>query len=1074
MGNKSSWRLKFIDIDSSFTIASGDEGAVKGYMVVRAPKGTKEAKLFTRGSGDAIRAYIGLENANWPDIQEAITFNNEYDLYISCPPGSSSEYPSYIDGAYITKSGIKKFYNVSSKSSVDFTEKKVFDSQNIKIIPNYAGFDETSWGLKSTESSFAIELTISDGDFSQLKEIGLNYWGDDNCPEGIYYYKVVKNGDYGYLYPEIEEDGEFFALDGSGDYDAIQAGVYYKEGNEYKLILTSGDWIGSIISAKNMAFQGTAFHYGNYTKDSPYKFPFFSLSEFFQGTSTLLSSAKGIYVTQTNTPTQSSTPSNEGGTEQGTNGDDNQDPANQNTGDTPTGDDQQGTSGTSEETTPTFTFGSSSTENSEKLSKIFYYEILRALTNDSSYIPDNNTATTAAAMKVYFADGNNTLTATLEGETTKTLAMSNFFSLSQSSVTDKYLIPTQYSITTTIDDASSTNAYSIVKSNITIGVGEQFTALLDIQSQVYGYVLQKSPTEKPTVIKFEDIGYDKYIYDDYVVAIQVPNENTLPSADKVGEIKGMNNLILLYTVTSTGPNDLTINFLNEGLYLFDVDAYTEAQKNAGANATVPLTACCTKVQKKKIGQRYLITKNYKYNTENVASPSLSENNETKTYLDNHIVYVESKNKILIQTVENKNSNGQLQEDIGFNTITFSCSEEVWPGEKTSGGTFTGSLSETGKDSYGSNIFFPNVLNEEDFSFIDFVPVKTFDEDLDDTGIFTKTRIIDDILEEDMEGHSLSKTYSLTLKGQRTVTGAVNKNIKAGVLGGTWCDDFDTVVNAGWTEAMSAEYDDVYIFIDPTGRESIHSKMPSVLNIHKLAIAISPKLLSKMDFNNIDQVVTTVRNERMALYAGEFKVYDSYSGKYYWCTPIGDVALSLARIFEFKLGGWAPAWFNYGGVGGQLSRNVLSAKWKFSDNDTEVLDKKGINPIIYNTDDGLMVVSQKTLQDPNNLTDWGYLGHVMSFVLCKREIRDLVMRPQLLKPIDDYWYEVRQTQLDSILARRLSGSTKIWTAAIGEVASVNNDKTKAQRKFCLRVRVKVTPFSEWVELEFNNVDQQTIL
>ena len=99
---------------------------------------------------------------------------------------------------------------------------------------------------------------------------------------------------------------------------------------------------------------------------------------------------------------------------------------------------------------------------------------------------------------------------------------------------------------------------------------------------------------------------------------------------------------------------------------------------------------------------------------------------------------------------------------------------------------------------------------------------------------------------------------------------------------------------------------------------------------------------------------------------------------------------------------------------------------------------------------------------------------MSFVMCKREIRDTIMRPQIMKPIDDFWFEVRQEQLDTVLNKRLTGATRIWTAAKGEVASVNNDNTKMQNKFCLKVRVKVTKFSEYVELSFENVNQTTVL
>ena len=88
-----SFRLQFIDIDASCTINT-TEAAVKGYITVRAPKGTTEAMYFNYGNEKAINAMIGLPTANWIDIYEAIAFNQEYGLYISAPPGTSAEYPS--------------------------------------------------------------------------------------------------------------------------------------------------------------------------------------------------------------------------------------------------------------------------------------------------------------------------------------------------------------------------------------------------------------------------------------------------------------------------------------------------------------------------------------------------------------------------------------------------------------------------------------------------------------------------------------------------------------------------------------------------------------------------------------------------------------------------------------------------------------------------------------------------------------------------------------------------------------------------------------------------------------------
>jgi hypothetical protein len=164
----------------------------------------------------------------------------------------------------------------------------------------------------------------------------------------------------------------------------------------------------------------------------------------------------------------------------------------------------------------------------------------------------------------------------------------------------------------------------------------------------------------------------------------------------------------------------------------------------------------------------------------------------------------------------------------------------------------------------------------------------------------------------------------------------------------------------------------------------------------------------------------------------------------------------------------------GGLGGQLTRSVLEAKYDFDDTAQQVMDQKGINPIVYNASDGLMIVSQKTTLDPNSLSDWSYLAHSMAFDLCKRELRDSVMRPQIGKPIDDFYMDLRERQATAVLEKRTEGSQPIWAGAKATVKEVNNAVTKGQRDFQIKAVVKVNPFSEGVTLTFVNVSQSTVI
>ena len=620
-----------------------------------------------------------------------------------------------------------------------------------------------------------------------------------------------------------------------------------------------------------------------------------------------------------------------------------------------------------------------------------------------------------------------------------------------------------------IDALGNKTAYTTAESYTSpVNRYQGLTWLLNVKPYSYGYIVQKSAAEVTTNVSISSIGYDKWLYDVAVPVIFGPKLKDV-SRDLIKSINFNNddNLFLYCEVSYDGATPIMPEekAVSKKLKLYQYNSDAE-------ESLTTLAKTCTDVGEAYETQSLLIYGDYIVSMNDGKAVGITPTNTTSLQIDHEILYVVSASNFQIEKEDDDNY--PLKKDINFNTMTFKVTEEVYPGEMMNGGEFTGSFNEKGKDSYGANIYWPNVLNDDDMSFIEIHPDKTFDEDLDSHGIYTGTRIVDDKLTYDLTNTLVPTTYDIKLKGQRYVTHAVEQNIKDGTTGGSWRDEFEMVVKQGWTEAFDSQYDDVYIFMDPTGEEFVHTQHASLVMTHKLAIAISPKNITKAEFTNPNKITVTGRSKQTAQFAGEFQYYDAYTGKSFWMKPIGDVGLMCARIYDFKMGGWPPAWYNYNDMGGQLPRAVLKARWNFSDTATKIMDEKGINPIVYNSDDGLMVTSSKTTQDPNNLTDWSYLEHVMAFLLCKRDIRDNVMRQQIKKPIDDYWMGVRQTQVEAILAKRTTGSNKLWTKAICDIAGVNNDITKAARKFVIYVKVKVTPFSEYVELQFENVNQTTNL
>lgn len=932
MASKNSWRFNFTDIDLSFSIST-ETGTIKGYTVLRSRKGETEPYYFEKGNAEAIRAYVGLDNANYQDIYEAIEFNKEYGVYLSCPPGSSDNYPSYYGGKYLTSEGLKDFYNISSRDAIDYTEKKLITElgsgceakvyvRKEKPYTSLASVD----GTKETLAFFIGP--ISPSAWGNLQEIGINYWGDSRTMhnEGMYYYTINKTDHKIYV-----EDEDGVAIE---DY---YCGIWGKSTNGYYIILGGQSWLPGQITSAN--------------EDSdPIKIGLSS------GDSSILAALGLSTVFSNNTSLNTDA--------------------------------------------PFFTTAGLSTNLEE--------------------------ATTVASGEGYVVEWEDVIQFFTGGDQAE-------------SVAEKLSSEIMY----TASDASGTvTAYTV---GAPVSPKSNFTALVNIKPKTYFNIFQKSPTEQATTVKIISIGYDKWKYD-----------NAFPLI--VGDITKMKREVVeqfTYFVSAAINNDVdTTPKFSWKIYSVDAD-------KSGTNASNIITD----VTSKYVSQSFLVYETYEYDA---ATSTLNQKELGPKY---RIFYVLSKTTSVLEKEDDKDY--PLIKDLNYNTITFSLSEEVYPGETTSGGEFTGSLDENGKDSYGTNIYWPNVLNENDYTFCDVQAIRTFDDEVNKYGIYTGTRLVDDMLTTDFAGNSVGSSYTMTLKGQRYVTHVVEQNIKEGVPGSTWRDEFYNVLSKGWTEAYDDNYDDVYVFFGLTGQPVEVENLASIVTgTHKLAIAIAPYIVTKSTFNDPSTMVVSTRCKQLALYAGEFSIYDSYTGKTIYITPMGSVAQMCCRIFDRKMGGWPPAWINYNDMGGQLSRTVLKAKWAFNDAATKIMDTKGINPIVYNADDGLMITSSKTTQDPNNLTDWSYLEHTMSFCLVKREIRDNVMRPQIEKPIDDVFIDLRQRQVDAILEKRVSGSNKIWRSYSCDIASAQTDVTKAKRHFVIPLKVKVSPFTQEVDLTLTNVGQTT--
>lgn len=936
-----SYRLMFIDVDESFS-TSTVETPVKGFMICRAPKGTTEATYFSRGSEKAINAMIGLQTANWPDLYEAIAFNDAYGLYISAPPGTSEKYPSYYGGVYITSKSMYDYWRVDDKDEPSYE------------IQLYPGFEDSDYDNDLEASKVSIVKINTTGQ-SVIQIAGV----DPSLLAKINYMNFVSWDDTG-----------------TGLADGEEVSFHFENG-KIKPVVDDVDLDQEI---------GTYF-----LSDGKYN---------------ILLGAKGEITVDGNT----------------------------------------------------------------------------------TYEPAVNTSSTLGVpylnlMKLINYNGNFVNDFTVDGKIIDGLACNEINKTGEDLV--EYLVLKGTGSKIELYDKNGTNTTRGIVSPF-VGLEERMYFRVNIRDECFVRISQVSPNETPTSITISQIGYDKYLYDLNVKYIL--KEDFVSSSGIGGEYKGLDQFFKNANGTTKSQNTSFDGFLNSlaasnDKYIIDVISSTEPKDWA-----YPESPNLHSLWQYDPNNETWTDVTPDYKTKNIYVSGPLMNSQGKAYSDDTdyvhdsvidtIWYIASTGKAgkYLHTTYKRTQSGtyQLQQDIDYNTLTISCKEEVYPGSYMSGGEFQGSLSETGVNAEGTNIYWPNVLPKDGASFIEVVPVHTFDElgVMNDKGFFSEEKLIDPI-------GPAQDIKTFTIKGQRTMTNAVQANIKAGTLGCAWTRnpliaDSDTTVDAvftaaindGLVEAQQTSYDDALIFMECSGQEVFKSKLMTLRTVyHDTCTIISPKIITKADFLKPETITVAGRSKGTAQYIGEFKMYDSYTGKYFWCQPIGDVGVNLARIMEKKFGGVAPAGTNdSNGLGGVLSRAVLDKKWDFSDDALRILDEKGLNPITYDAKNGLMLQSQKSTQD-GPVTDWSYLGHSMSFDLCKREIRDNVMFDQLHKRINDYYYNMRNKQVTAILDKRTTGTDPIWAEANVDIATVNDGKTKAQRKFLITVRVKVYPYSDFVVLTF---------
>jgi len=286
------------------------------------------------------------------------------------------------------------------------------------------------------------------------------------------------------------------------------------------------------------------------------------------------------------------------------------------------------------------------------------------------------------------------------------------------------------------------------------------------------------------------------------------------------------------------------------------------------------------------------------------------------------------------------------------------------------------------------------------------------------------------------------------------------------------EDIEASLEAGWEEARDVAYDNVAIFFTPSGYDGLNSTMVDIRTTHQFARVVQPALpgVTQAQVEEIPGMRTSYENNHGLAYPiNEVLTRDPRTGTKWWRFPVGAYCDMLVRIMRQKNGAWAPMFQNdSGNIGGQIDASFEKIRIKrIKREQQQEIDEAGFNTLIYDADMGLVMVNQRTGQNPDTLNDSSWLSHDMAFDLFKRAVYRNVMIPQLGKPIDSQYIGTRTRQLQNLTTR----FGNAFNAVRIEVDSLNTPETRAQRRFQMAVSVQVTPFSEFVDFFFYNVGQE---
>jgi hypothetical protein len=310
-----------------------------------------------------------------------------------------------------------------------------------------------------------------------------------------------------------------------------------------------------------------------------------------------------------------------------------------------------------------------------------------------------------------------------------------------------------------------------------------------------------------------------------------------------------------------------------------------------------------------------------------------------------------------------------------------------------------------------------------------------------------------------------------------LTSAFVQNLQVNFAGGTRVTASVTItqIQECWNYFKQSRKYEADIFMDTTANAGIPEIFDGLASIsQKYASYIMPfPMRTSPSAAPTIKSGYSINNPNLNWYWNNQKVRDTYNNSSFWTSCIGRVGYKYAQMQDV-FNGLAPAYIDdnpNGGHGGQLGSGILDAEYDPTEDELQALDEAGINPIVFDNTYGAMIVGDKSGQTPTTISDYSYIPHVRMFNYIIKNILNQVFPYQTVKLNDSTHRNLARLKVQQICNPIKASNILSDFKAVCDLSN-NTDITRAKRQFILTLAVQVTPFSEFLILNFINTPQGT--